>query len=161
MQELTINLRQVKWKSVEKLVEQTAQAFKVLLEWTGNMHFCTICDVTFLFSVLENQMWSLKSLWKVLNKWLQFFVWTLAYYSSLGFTNKQTSHMCICISWFYEFKVAFANSLYITCHVSVILLILIFLVFQPITVKMVTGKWEDDILEKLSQNTIFLKFHIN
>ena len=30
MQELAINLRQVKWKSVEKLVEQTVQAFKVL-----------------------------------------------------------------------------------------------------------------------------------
>ena len=26
-------------KNVEKLVEQTAQAFKVLLEWTGNMYF--------------------------------------------------------------------------------------------------------------------------
>ena len=26
-------------KNVEKLVEQTAQAFKVLLEWTGNMCF--------------------------------------------------------------------------------------------------------------------------
>ena len=48
MQELGINLRQVKLKSVEKLVEQTVQASKVILEWTGNMHFCTICDVTFL-----------------------------------------------------------------------------------------------------------------
>ena len=32
-------------KNVEKLVEQTGQVFKVVLEWTGNMHFCTICEI--------------------------------------------------------------------------------------------------------------------
>ena len=35
-------------KNVEKLVEQTGQAFKVLLEWTGNMCFCTICEINVL-----------------------------------------------------------------------------------------------------------------
>ena len=35
-------------KNVEKLVEQTLQAFKVLLEWTGNVCLCTICEITFL-----------------------------------------------------------------------------------------------------------------
>ena len=34
-----------KLKNVEKLVEQ---AFQVLLEWTGNKHFCTICEITLL-----------------------------------------------------------------------------------------------------------------
>ena len=46
-----------------------------------------------MLSLKIKLMWSLKSLWKVLKKWLQFFVWTLVYYSSLGFTNKQTSRM--------------------------------------------------------------------
>ena len=108
-----------------------------------------------------------KVFWKVLKKWLQFFLWMLVYHSCLSFTNISTSHIHFLklkpISGLYEFNVAIANSLYITCNFEVILLIWMFLVFQPITVKMVTGKWEDDILEKLSQKfkTIFFKFHIN
>ena len=35
-------------QNVEKLGEQTFQAFKVLLEWTVNVHFCTICEITLL-----------------------------------------------------------------------------------------------------------------
>ena len=32
-----------------KLVEQTVQAsIKVLLEWTGNVDFCVICEITIL-----------------------------------------------------------------------------------------------------------------
>ena len=34
-----------KLKNVKKLVEQI---FQVLLEWTGNKHYCTICEITFL-----------------------------------------------------------------------------------------------------------------
>ena len=44
-------------------MEQTAQAFKVLLEWTGNMHVCTICEINVLVG----------GPWKVLKKGLQFF----------------------------------------------------------------------------------------
>ena len=35
-------------KTVDKLVKQTVQALKVLLEQTGNVHFCTICEIIFL-----------------------------------------------------------------------------------------------------------------
>ena len=35
-------------KNVEKLVKQTVHALKVLLEWTGNVHFCTVCEIIFL-----------------------------------------------------------------------------------------------------------------
>jgi len=35
--------------NVEKLVWQTVQALnKVLLEWTGNVHFGAVCQITFL-----------------------------------------------------------------------------------------------------------------
>ena len=45
---ITYQFKTSELKNVEKLVEQTAQAFKVLLEWTGNVHFCTICEIKFL-----------------------------------------------------------------------------------------------------------------
>ena len=36
-------------KNLERLVELTnSSSLKVLLEWTGNVHCCTICDVMFL-----------------------------------------------------------------------------------------------------------------
>ena len=35
-------------KNVEKLVKETVQALKVLLEWIRNVHFCTICEILFL-----------------------------------------------------------------------------------------------------------------
>ena len=35
-------------KNVEKLVEQTIQALKALLEWTGKVQFCTICEIIFV-----------------------------------------------------------------------------------------------------------------
>ena len=35
-------------KNIEKLVKQTGQALKVLLELTANVHFCTICEITLL-----------------------------------------------------------------------------------------------------------------
>ena len=39
-----------------------SSSLKVLLEWTANVHFCTICEITFQIGVvLENEMWSLKS----------------------------------------------------------------------------------------------------
>ena len=34
-------------KNVEKLVEQTA-SLKVMLECTGKVNFCTICEISFL-----------------------------------------------------------------------------------------------------------------
>ena len=49
-------------KNVDKSVKKTVQALKVLLEWTGNVHFCTICEIAFL--VHESGTcgtWSLKS----------------------------------------------------------------------------------------------------
>ena len=35
-------------KNVEKFVGAKNLRLKVLSEWTGNMHFCTMCDITFL-----------------------------------------------------------------------------------------------------------------
>ena len=36
-------------KNVEKLVKQTcSSSLKALLEWTGNVHFCKIREITFL-----------------------------------------------------------------------------------------------------------------
>ena len=36
-------------KNLERLVELiNSSSLKVLLEWTGNVHCCTICDVKFL-----------------------------------------------------------------------------------------------------------------
>ena len=37
-------------KNLEKLVEQTFQTlmFCLVLEWTGNVHVCTVCYITFL-----------------------------------------------------------------------------------------------------------------
>ena len=135
----------MKWESVEKL----------LVEWTGNIHFCTICDITFLVSCpWKSNVVLQKSFEKSLKNGCNFLC-------GCWFTNISTSHIHFHklkpISGLYEFNVAIANSLYITCNFEVILLIWMFLVFQAITVKMVTGKWEDDILEKLSQkfNTIF------
>ena len=47
--------------------EANSESLRVLLEWTGNVHFRTVCEIIFLVS----------GPWKVLEKWLQFFVWTL------------------------------------------------------------------------------------
>jgi len=44
MQELIINLRQAN----RECGEANSSDLKVLLEWTGNLHFCTICEITFL-----------------------------------------------------------------------------------------------------------------
>ena len=44
MQELIVNLRQVN----RECGEANSSGLKVLLEWTGNLHFCTICEITFL-----------------------------------------------------------------------------------------------------------------
>ena len=38
-------------KNVEKSVKPAVQAFKVLLEWTGDVHFNTICEIAFLVHV--------------------------------------------------------------------------------------------------------------
>ena len=35
-------------KDVEKFVRAKSKRLKVLSEWTGNVHFCTMCDITFL-----------------------------------------------------------------------------------------------------------------
>ena len=66
------------------MVERTVQALsKVLLElWTGNVHFCTICEITFLVGdPWKSNVVFEKSPWKVLKKWLQFFGWALLYLS--------------------------------------------------------------------------------
>ena len=44
MQELIINLRQAN----RECGEANSSGLKVLLAWTGNLHFCTICEITFL-----------------------------------------------------------------------------------------------------------------
>ena len=44
VQELIINLRQA---NIE-CGEANSSGLKVLLAWTGNLHFCTICEITFL-----------------------------------------------------------------------------------------------------------------
>ena len=44
MQELIINLRQTN----SECGEANSSGLKVLLEWTVNLHFCTICEITFL-----------------------------------------------------------------------------------------------------------------
>ena len=45
-------------KNVEKFVGAKNLRLKVLSEWTGNVHFCTMCDITFLvggpWKVLKN-----------------------------------------------------------------------------------------------------------
>ena len=46
-------------KNVEKLLSK-----QVLLEWTGNVHFCSICEITFPVGGPR----------KVLKKWLHFFL---------------------------------------------------------------------------------------
>ena len=52
MQIVNYHFKTREMKNVEKLVEQTVQAFKsLLLDWIGNMHFCTICEITFLVHV--------------------------------------------------------------------------------------------------------------
>ena len=66
------------------MVERTVQALgKVLFElWTGNVHFCTICEITFLVGdPWKSNVVFEKSPWKVLKKWLQFFGWALLYLS--------------------------------------------------------------------------------
>ena len=35
-------------KNVDKLVEETLQAFIILLEWNENVHFFTMYEITFL-----------------------------------------------------------------------------------------------------------------
>ena len=35
-------------KNAEKFGGANSSSLKVLLEWTGNVHFCTICEITFL-----------------------------------------------------------------------------------------------------------------
>ena len=35
-------------KNVEKFVGAKSSMLKVLLEWTGNVHFCTVSNITFL-----------------------------------------------------------------------------------------------------------------
>ena len=35
-------------KNVDKLVEETLQAFTILLEWNENVHFFTMYEITFL-----------------------------------------------------------------------------------------------------------------
>ena len=44
VQELIINLRQAN----RECGEANSSGLKVLLAWTGNLHFCTICEITFL-----------------------------------------------------------------------------------------------------------------
>ena len=45
-------------KNVEKFVEAKSSRLKVVSEWTGNVHFCTMCDITFpvggCWKVLKN-----------------------------------------------------------------------------------------------------------
>ena len=36
-------------KNVEKFVGAKSSRLKVLSEWTGNVHFCTMCDITCAF----------------------------------------------------------------------------------------------------------------
>ena len=43
-QELIINLRQAN----RECGEADSPGLKVLFEWTGNVHFCTNCEITFL-----------------------------------------------------------------------------------------------------------------
>ena len=54
-------------KNFREVAGANSSSLKVLLEWTANVHFCTICEITFQIVVLENEMWSLKSPRKVLN----------------------------------------------------------------------------------------------
>ena len=44
MQELIINLRQAN----RECGEANSSGLKDLLEWTGNLHFCTVSEITFL-----------------------------------------------------------------------------------------------------------------
>ena len=64
MQELTVNSRQLNIESenLERLVEQTVSAFKVLWEWNWNVHFCKICEIYSWQVVLKNQCGPWKSL---------------------------------------------------------------------------------------------------
>ena len=48
MQQLTINLRQLKLKNVQKLMEQTIQALKSCQNGLGMCNFCTIREITFV-----------------------------------------------------------------------------------------------------------------
>ena len=59
MQELTIDLRQMKRKMQRSWWSKQVKP-KVLLEWTGDVHFCTICEITVMVDVDENLIWSLK-----------------------------------------------------------------------------------------------------
>ena len=89
MQYLTINLRQVNWKMQRSWWSKQFKPYSpVRMGW----------ECTFLYSLWNyipgNRMWSLKSPRKVLEKWLQFLVWSLLcslfcnlYRSTQSFTN--------------------------------------------------------------------------
>ena len=46
--ESTINLRQVNGKKCKEVDGASISSVNVLLEWTGNVPFYTICEITFL-----------------------------------------------------------------------------------------------------------------